>query len=258
MFSDADALLDPDALRRLTRWFGDPEVGGVCGRRVLHKDAASLKEAQGRYIDLDSAIKRLESLRGSITSNDGKLYAMRRKLFQRIPPAVTDDLYTSLSVVRQGYRFVFEPSAVARIHVPSRSEAHELQRRRRIVGRSLRGIFAQRELLNPFRHGWFAVGLAVNKVGRRLLPVFLIVLLATSLVLAFRWPVFAAFAALQVAAYGAALLYPALPEAWQRTVPGRVAGAARYFCLGCLGTLLGFCDWVAGRRILKWDPVKAP
>ena len=258
LFSDADALLDPDALPRLVRWFGDPGVGGVCGQRVIDKETVDLKEAQGKYIGLDSAIKRLESRRGSITSNDGKLYAIRRSLFRPIAPAVTDDLYICLAVVRQGFRFVFEPSAIARIHVPSRSRSHELRRRRRIVGRSLRGIFRQGALLNPFRYGWFAVGLAVNKIARRLLPVFLILLFIASLALAARWRPFAVFAGVQAAGYLAALLFPLLPDPLQRTLPGRVAGVANYFCLGCVGSLLGWADLVTGHEVLKWDPVKAP
>lgn len=258
VFSDADALLDADALAKLVRWFGDPAVGGVCGQRVLCKDNADLKEAQGRYIDFDSRIKRMESRQGSITSNDGKCFAIRRRLFQPIVPAVTDDLFTCLSVVRQGYRFVFEPDALARIHVPSRSRRHEMQRRRRIVGRSLRGIFYHRPLLNPFRYGWFAIGLAVNKVARRLLPVFLLLLLAGCAGLAGRHPSVALLTGLQLAGYLAALLYPLAPPALQRSAPGRLAATAYYFCLGCVGTLLGWADLLTGRRQLKWDPVKAP
>ena len=61
VFSDADALLSPDAVRTMIRHFADPTVGGVCGQRVIAGDETDLREAQSRYISFDSAIKRSET-----------------------------------------------------------------------------------------------------------------------------------------------------------------------------------------------------
>ena len=79
-----------------------------------------------------------------MTSNDGKLYAIRRELF-RADRARRDRRPLQLPVVvEQGRRFVFEPRARAFIRTPSRSARHELARRRRIVARSLHGIACKR------------------------------------------------------------------------------------------------------------------
>ena len=258
VFTDADALLAPDALRRLVDRLGDPAVGGVCGQRRIRGDElaveggpASQGDAQARYISFDSRIKRDESRIGSITSNDGKLYAIRRELFRPVPDAVTDDLFQGLSVVAQERRFVFEPRAVARIRVPSRGARHELGRRRRIVARSLRGIYLNRVLLNPFRHGAFAFQLAINKVLRRLLPFALVALLLASVLLAWTRPLAWGLVVLQLAAYLAA---------WSlrrtRTAP-KVLRLLSYFCVGNLGTMLGVMDFAQRRFVSKWDPVKA-
>jgi cellulose synthase/poly-beta-1,6-N-acetylglucosamine synthase-like glycosyltransferase len=255
VFSDVDALLAPDALVRLLERFADPRVGGVCGQRVIAERGGELDLAQRRYISADSALKRAESRLGSVSSNDGKLYAVRRTLFRPIAPGATDDLYACLSIVEQGRRFVFEPRALAFIRRPSRNPAHELSRRRRIVCRSLRGIFLKRGLLNPLRHGFFALQLLVNKVGRRLLPLFLVLFLGASLALAPRHPVLWAVVALQLAFYGLALSHLVLRA---RLAPlGGPASVAYYFCVGNLGTLLGFLDFLRGREAIKWDPIKA-
>lgn len=252
VFSDVDALLARDALVRLLERFADERVGGVCGQRVIHEPGGELGLAQRRYIAADSALKRAESRLGSVTSNDGKLYAVRRALFRPIAPGATDDLYACLSVVEQGRRFVFEPRALAFIRTPSRNPAHELVRRRRIVARSLRGIFLKRALLNPLRHGSFALQLLVNKVCRRLLPVFLALLLGSSLALAPLHPWLWALVLLQLAFYALALTQPLrLP------LLGKPASVAYYFCVGNLGTLLGFLDFMRGREAVKWDPIKA-
>ena len=193
-----------------------------------------------------------------MTSNDGKLYAVRRSLFRPIAPGATDDLYACLSIVEQGRHFVFEPRARAWIRTPSRNPAHELVRRRRIVARSLRGIFLKRALLNPLRHGSFALQLFVNKVCRRLLPLFLVLLFGTSLALTLLEPHAAwALAALllQLGFYALALAHLVLAR---KRVPliGALASVAYYFCVGNLGTLLGLADFLRGREAVKWDPVK--
>lgn len=257
VFSDADALLPPDALEWLLAPFADPSVGGVCGQRVIHDgDGNGLSAAQGSYIAADSGLKRAESRLGSVTSNDGKLYAIRRELFRPIAAGATDDLYACLTVVEQGRRFVFEPRARALIRTPSRDAGHELARRRRIVARSLHGIAAKRALLNPFRHGAFAFQLLINKVCRRLLPLFLIGLFVSSLALSFRpghWVARLALAG-QLALLLLALAQPALVR-----VPGlgKAAATARYFWVGILGTLLGLADFARGREAVKWEPRKS-
>ncbi|MCF8106715.1 MAG: glycosyltransferase [Desulfohalobiaceae bacterium] len=260
VFSDADALFDSESLRKLVRHFNDPEIGGVCGQRRIGPEKGSLQKAQSRYIQLDSLIKKMESRRGSVTSNDGKLYALRRDLFRRIDPAATDDLYSCLSVVKQGYRFVFEPGAVAMIGKPSRTLSHEVQRRRRIVGRSLAGIQKHRSILNPFNYGAYAVGLLINKVLRRCLPLFLIALFLSSLALSWYSSFFLIFFTLQCLFYAACLFYP-LSLKWE-PAPALLCRVRQsislitYFVLGNYGSFLGVIDFVSGRQVVKWNPVK--
>lgn len=260
VFSDADALLAPDALDWLLAPFADDSVGGVCGQRVIQgEERGELSGAQGHYVAADSGLKRAESRLGSVTSNDGKLYAIRRSLFRPIAPGATDDLYACLSIVEQGRRFVFEPRARAFIRTPSRGTSHELARRRRIVSRSLCGISTKRALLNPLRHGFFSIQLLINKVCRRLLPVFLTGLLASSVALtcARVHPVADLALALQLAFYLLALAHGALTRLpWRVPGLGAAASAAYYFCVGNLGTLLGLADFLRGREAIKWDPIK--
>jgi len=255
VFSDADAILEPGAIEALVRHFDDERVGGVCGQRVIARDGRSMRDAQKRYIRFDSAIKELESRLGRITSNDGKLYAIRRALFQPIPEAVTDDLFVCLSVIRQGYHFVFEPAARAMIRLPSRSPSHEVERRRRIVSRSLRGLGIMRPLLNPHRYGSYALGLLINKVLRRLLPLCLVLVLVATAMLSPRHPAAAVLLAVQGVFYAAALAYPALSRL--AGPASRLASVPFYFCVGSWGTLLGVADFLRGRKVARWDPRKA-
>ena len=258
VFSDGDALLRADAIKKLVGHYSDPQIGGVGGQKVIREDAAGLRGAQALYVRLDSTIKRLESALGSITSNDGKLYSVRRSLFEPIPPATADDLCCCLTVVSHGKRFIFEPEAVAAIPAPSRNPGHELQRRRRIVCGSLVAMVARRRVFNPLSFGLYGLRLGINKIVRRLLPLNLILFLVSGLVLWHLHWIVRVVVSLQVLFYVTALSYPLLLQRLQGDSPVRkVSQAAFYVCVGTVGTLLGLWDFVRGRRFEKWEPKRS-
>jgi cellulose synthase/poly-beta-1,6-N-acetylglucosamine synthase-like glycosyltransferase len=259
VFSDADATIEGDAVRGLARRFDDPAVGGVCGRMAIRPGDGRLDRPQRRYLQFDTFLKQHESQNGSVASNTGTPHAIRRSLWTPVPPGVTDDLYICLSVVAQGFRFVFEPSARVYISASSRSAAHELSRRRRIVSTSLRGIWEMRRVLNPFRYGMFAVSLFLNKVLKRFLPLFLALLwVSTGLLAARRLAPAVLLFVLQTAFYGAAALYPVVSRLLPARNPlARLAAMPFYFCVGNWGTWLGLTDLLAGRRITKWSDAGA-
>lgn len=260
VFSDLDAALPADALAKLTRWFALPDVGGICGQRVIEGAGGVASAGQSAYVGLDSQIKQLENRLGAITSNDGKLYAIRRTLFRPVHPTATDDLYSALSVIGQGYRFLFDAEARALIPPPSWTTRHDLDRRRRVVVRSLSGIFARPARLLELRFGLFGPRLLVNKVLRRLLPVFLAGLLAGCLLLAHEHAWAAALSGVQVAFYLGGAAFAAVDgRASFDRLPGplkRGWQAAFYVCLGMAGMLLGVLDFLRGKRIARWTPKK--
>lgn len=257
LFSDADAILAPDSIQKMVRHYKNPKIGGVCGQRVIYKEDSPLKSSQRDYIKFDSMIKGLETRLGSITSNDGKIYSIRRNLFQPIDEAVTDDLYTCLGVVMQGYHFIFEPEAKAYISLPSRNPYHEIQRRRRIVARSLSGIYLRKDVLNIFKYGLFSFRLFINKILRRMVPIFLILLFISSTILATSNPLIKFFWLVQVACYLLTLLYfPTVRFLAESNPLRKLSSHAFYFCIGNLGTLLGLFSFLKGERISKWRPIK--
>lgn len=263
LFSDVDAILNARVLKILTPHFRDPKIGGVCGRRVVHENTSKIQSGQLKYIQWDTMIKQLELRCGmSITSHDGKIYAILKTLFTPVEPGVTDDAYISLAIIGQGFRFAFDPDAIALIKMPSRNTGHELIRRKRIVSTSLNGLKINRKLFNPFSFGLFSIGLFINKVMRRLLPFALILLLLSSCALAFHnYPLVRFFLGGQVCGYlffGAyPLLIIRLPDSskWIRRIK-RLSSLGYFFCIGMAGTFLGVISFISGEKIVKWDPIK--
>jgi cellulose synthase/poly-beta-1,6-N-acetylglucosamine synthase-like glycosyltransferase len=264
VFSDADSMIEEKSIRMLVRYFSDMNIGGVCGQRTFVEKKAHLKSGQMKYVEWDSMIKSLETRNGlSITSHDGKLYAIRKEMFKKVPDGVTDDAFISLSVIRQNFRFIFEPNALVFIKVPSRSAWHEVVRRIRIVSTSFNGLKMNRKLFNPFQFGVFAVGLFINKILRRLLPFSLIFLLLIS----FKWSMDGLTLAkivlsIQIVGYSISFLYPMFCRL--RSISNnfvikslvKLSEVGFYFCLGMIGTLLGLLFFLLRIKITKWEPMK--
>ncbi|HEY0631069.1 MAG TPA: glycosyltransferase, partial [Thermoleophilaceae bacterium] len=80
VFSDANALLEPDALRHLVaRFEEDPRLGYLCGQvRFTTEDGTN---QEGLYWRYEMAIRELESRVGDVTAGNGALYATRRESY---------------------------------------------------------------------------------------------------------------------------------------------------------------------------------
>jgi biofilm PGA synthesis N-glycosyltransferase PgaC len=111
--SDANVIYDSQALRRLIRRLNDPAVGAVSGRVVLVDTTEQIEVAEKNYYSLEWGLQERESVVYSMIGADGAMYAFRRNLFRPCPDdTLIEDLVIPMSIVRQGFRVVFEPQAI--------------------------------------------------------------------------------------------------------------------------------------------------
>jgi cellulose synthase/poly-beta-1,6-N-acetylglucosamine synthase-like glycosyltransferase len=252
VFSDANSIYTRDALLELVRPLADPQVGGVAGnQRYLGDGSQEGPSGEAAYWRLDRQWKRLESAAGSAVSATGAIYAVRRSLFRPVAEGVTDDFYTSTGVIDQGYRLVFAPEAIA-FETLSKREADQYGRKVRIITRGLRGVLLRRNLLNPFRHGFYAVQLFTHKVMRRLVVFPLLTLLVSSLRLRRRSRFYRLVAAAQLAFYGSAAA-GALLERSGRRQP-RLLSLAYYFGMVNVAAIAAVLNLLRRRQIVIWQP----
>ena len=259
VFSDANSLYAPGALRALVRPFADSAVGGVAGSQHYVTRAGGSRAATGEhaYWNWDQRLKRWQSDAGSVTSATGAIYAIRRALFQPVPGGVGDDALVSYRVVARGYRFVFEPEAVAYEALAQSSRA-EFRRKVRVCLRGLRGLLAMPQLLNPFRYGFYSLQLFSHKLLRWLLAWPLIMLLLASLALWPAGPLYQMAALVQVLFYGCALaVYLLLREERATSARAHLLTLPFYFCLANTACLLAQWQLVRGRSIDAWEVQRA-
>jgi cellulose synthase/poly-beta-1,6-N-acetylglucosamine synthase-like glycosyltransferase len=257
VFSDADTLLAPGSLRFLAENFGDPEVGGVAGRKALRKAESEehLGRSEGLYRRFDEWMKERESQIGSAVAADGTLYAVRRDLFDPgTDPAAADDMAISTRVVVQGYRLVYDPRATVWVEPPSNSGS-ELQRKVRIANQVTRALLGMG--LAFWTSGFYSLELLSHKLMRYLVPPFLLLLMASSLLLAGSvGGIWTGFLLLQLFFYGLALLGAnthrhAIGNSKLLTIPF-------YFCLMNFAVLLALVSVLKGERITCWLPGAGP
>ncbi len=252
VFTDANAMFEPRALRELVAPFEDPQVGYTVGAALYRdEDAEAVNVSEGLYWRYEMLIKRLESRFDSVVGGDGAIYAIRRELYRPLADVDISDFVNPLQIVADGHRGVFVPEA--RSH-ESGSDAFddEFRRKRRIVNRSWGAVRRHIGLFSWHRHARFLFMLVSHKVVRWFSAVLTGVALASGGVLALQhpWPGYAVLWALVVASVAVALAGYALDRAG-RDMP-KLVYLVYYFHLVGLASVLGIADELRGRRVTVW------
>ena len=251
VFSDANSMYAPDALKRLMAPFADERIGCVCGElQYANPEDGGVGKGEGAYWRYEQFLKQRESLLSSTLGANGAIYALRRELFEELGSEIISDFVMPIRVWRQGYRVLYESKAIAVEHSGG-SFGDEYGRRRRIITRSLHGLWTQRGVLNPFAHFFFALQMFSHKVLRWLVPVLLLVALLVNIPLAAN-SLYRLLLVVQIIFYALAVLGNILPERLSRLFPFYVPA---YFCAINFGALLGLVHFLTGRRDRIWQPV---
>lgn len=173
VFSDANNMYAPDALRELVKPFANPKVGAVTGSKNIIEDSDAHAKADGLYWKYESFIKENETRLGSCTGVTGEILAVRRSLYQP-PPAhvINDDFFIGMAVLRQGYRLVYAPEAHS-VERSSLTEKDEAMRRARIVAGRYQAMLMAGSLL-PWRSPLLVWQIVSHKFMRPLVPLVMI------------------------------------------------------------------------------------
>lgn len=172
VFSDANAMYDSQAIKKLVRNFNDEQVGYVVGA-ALYTDGNdnSAASSENAYWEYEMALKKMETQLHSVVGGDGAIYAIRRKLFITLEREDINDFVNPLQIIAQGYRGIFEPEAKCYEETAGDFEK-EGNRKERIVNRSFRGLMKVKEVMNPFKTGIYSLEIISHKLLRWLIPVF--------------------------------------------------------------------------------------
>ena len=186
VFTDANAMLNPQSIKEIVSLFTDDKVGCVAGEKrvsIGSKDTAS-SSGEGIYWRYESALKNLDYRLYSVVGAAGELYAVRRHLFQQIPnDTLLDDFVISLKIAMKGYKTAYCPQAYA-TEYGSESMKDEEKRKIRIAAGGIQAVWRLRPLLNIFKYGVLSFQYISHRVLRwTLAPLALFALLPLNILL---------------------------------------------------------------------------
>lgn len=249
VFTDAENHWSPNTLRCLLAAFDDPQVGAAGGELSMPSDGPGLSGGDGVYRRYEAWLRAAEQRAGCVVSADGAILALRRELFEEIPDGVNDDFFLSTCAPARGLRIAHVPEARVIDRGVAKAD-RQYRRRLRVTVGGLQSLACRRNLLNPIRHGRYALALISHKVIRRLAPVLLLPLFVSTLFLQGSGWLYQIALLLQLVAYGAGLL--GLLDARSRLPrPFRLAG---FGLVTLAGMSAGLWQFVRGQRYRLWDP----
>lgn len=252
IFSDANAMYRPDAIRKLVRNFSDTEVACVSGQLIYQTDRIGAGDSERSYWDYEKFMKRRESDLSSLIGANGSIYAVRRADYVEIDNDLISDLVEPLELVRRGKRVIYEPEAIS-VEEASSTYGDEFRRKVRILTRSIRGVLHMRALFNPFRYRFFSFQLFMHKLMRYLTPLFLLtgfISLTVLAVLGSYRPLFLLAAGLVLAAIfvGRGLQPP------RQNLMIRICHLLYYYLMVNYALALAWINVLKGTRMILWAP----
>jgi cellulose synthase/poly-beta-1,6-N-acetylglucosamine synthase-like glycosyltransferase len=253
LFTDANAMFEAAALRAMARHFQNPGVGAVTGSQQYFEAQPGDTTDEGLYWRYELAITRLESQVGSLVGGDGAILAIRKDLFTPLDASDLSDFVLPLRIVGAGYRNVYEPEAVCYEH-SAESTDKEFARKVRIVNRAWRATLKLKEMLNPFRYGWFSLQLISHKLLRWFVGLFMLGALISNLFLLDQSIIYKLMFIGQISFYALALL------GWRLDKPGATVpvffSAPYYLCLVNLAGLIGVARSFTGETFTTWNTAR--
>ena len=188
IFTDANTMLNADAIREIVRQFMKKNVSCVSGeKRVAARHAGqATAEGEGVYWKYESMLKRWDSELYSAMGAAGELFAVRMSHYLPAPSnALLDDFMMSMLILKDGHRIAYTNEAYA-TEYGSASTAEESKRKRRIAAGGLQSIWWLRSLMNPFAYPKVAFQYISHRVLRwSITPLALFALFPLNLLLLF-------------------------------------------------------------------------
>jgi len=252
IFGDARQRFSSNVAQVLVSHFADPAVGAVSGDLVIMTDDAGTSAAAGTgfYWRYEKFIRLQESRVTSSVGASGSIYAIRRSLFEPVPPdTVLDDVVIPMRIVRRGYAVLFEPDAKAYDRA-SQTARQEFVRKVRTIAGTFQLLARERWLWNPARNPLWLETMS-HKALRLTIPLQHAALLIANIVLIGEGSFYQILIGAQATFSAAALTCHLFRHARWRPL---IVAVPYAMCLMSWATVVGFVRFLTHRQHAAWEP----
>ncbi len=183
VFTDANAMIDTHALKKIVDPFQEPSISYTTGQLVyINKERSATSASEDSYWSLDTKIREIEGRIQTITAGNGALYACRKSEYIEFPPIESHDSSMPRAFALKKQRAIAVSDAFVYEKAGETSE-DEFQRKVRMNRVIIQSIMATKETSNLFKYGWYSFFYFGHRTSRYLLWFNHLLFLITSLIL---------------------------------------------------------------------------
>jgi len=249
-FTDANAVWARDALKQIVAPFSDPTVGSASGLlRYVNPEGAAAGDMEELYWKYEVLLKRLSSRLGSLPGAIGSIFALRLEAYRPLSEARGDDFELPVQAVIDGYRSILVEDADSR-ESPSTDFMTEYRRKLRITGQMIPSAVMLFWRALTRGRGMIAFQLLSHKLLRYLVPLYLLLVLLSSILLWNASVIYQAALLVQAVFYLLAALGFAVERAG--TSPPKLLQIPLYFTMVNIASLVSMIRGIAGRPV-RWE-----
>lgn len=250
VFSDVATSIEKDALINLGRRFLTDEIGAISSEDRFVSQNGEIA-GEGAYVAYEMWLRALESTRAGLVGLSGSFFAARAEVCEQWDISVPSDFNTALNCAKSGF-VAISCSDVVGIYQDVKDPALEYRRKTRTVIRGINAIVRHLEVLNPFTMRLFAFQVWSHKVMRWLAPWFILLFLASSIVL------YSTHWFFDLASYGQVIFYSLVLLGYSIPVSrNKILVKIPYFFVQVnIAIAHATLKYLFGTRITVWEPSK--
>ena len=254
IFSDANTMLNKEAVKNIVKHFANDMVGCVSGEKRIITDTSDSASAAGEgiYWKYESLLKKLDSELYSAVGAAGELVAFKTSLYKDLPEdTLLDDFMQSMQMAAAGFKIVYEPEAYA-VETASANVAEELKRKVRICAGGWQSISRLSSTLSFSRTPLLYFQYISHRVLRwTVTPFLLLTIFIINIFLVTNGNFF-----YQVLGIGQILFYAASIVGYvleNRRVRFKPVFVPYYFCVMNYAVVAGLKRYLSGNQKATWD-----
>ncbi|WP_439505937.1 glycosyltransferase family 2 protein [Sediminibacterium sp.] len=258
VFTDANTMLNADAVLLMCRHYQDERVGAIAGeKRVQITETSDATAGEGFYWKYESKLKKWDSELYSVVGAAGELFSIRTALYEPVAPdTILDDFMISMNIALKGFKIIYEPEAYAS-ELASANTGEELKRKIRIAAGGVQSTIRLKSLLLPFKQPILSFEFISHRILRWVVTPYMMIIaliiniwLVTDLGLG---NIYGLMLLGQLFFYTAALL------GWimeQRQLKVKIFFIPYYFCLMNYAVIAGFIRYFSTKQSVLWEKAK--
>ncbi|MFH1398347.1 MAG: glycosyltransferase [Candidatus Omnitrophota bacterium] len=257
IFSDANAIFQPDALLKIAENFYDQSIGAVIGALKISNPAqSSISHGEYIYKQYETIIRKANSRLGRVLNADGSIFAIRKSLYLPISEDRGDDFELILRILLNGYRCVFEPEAISNEDASITAKAEILRKIRMVPWFLKSSVMLLKEMIHKSRFD-LIFQLISHKILRWFMPYFFISLFSANCFLISQSLFFKLSLLSQGLVYLGGLIGMYMAEV-QKKKPPALPGALYYFIIYNYAFLIGTLKGMfAPEKSSSWEKVRS-